>query len=382
MDLSSPVSAVAINPLRELHERAGAEFQPYADIEIVSTFGQPQAEYAAFHKGAALLDQPQRAVVELTGEDRLPFLNNLITNQTWNKATKSGLAAGEGVYAFLLNGKGRIITDLNVLELGDRTLLELEVRLAPTLIQELDRFLFRDKVKIVSRVGELHSLALHGAGAASVLAEACAPAPPELPPLGSFATRLFDADCVIWRDDLCGAAGYGLLIPTAAAAHVWTQLVSRFFDTHEHGRRRLRPAGWAMFNTARIEAGRPLFGIDFDDSLLPAETGQMSRAVSLTKGCYLGQEIVARMDARKQVARQIVGLKMNDDALPIAGAILTDDQDNQVGGVTSSTLSPILSNACLCLALVKKGFNTVGTIMNVPAEGAMRKATVVELPFR
>src|SRR3954469_18694905 len=99
------------NPLYALHEQAGAEFQAYADLQIVSTFGEPQAEYAAIRKAAALVDQPQRGVLELTGRDRLEFLNNLLTNQTWDKSAKQGLAAGRGVYAFFLNLKGRITAD-------------------------------------------------------------------------------------------------------------------------------------------------------------------------------------------------------------------------------------------------------------------------------
>src|SRR4051794_36420579 len=120
------------NPLLELHRQNQlAEFQPYGEaLEIVATFGQPQAEYAALHKTAGLMDLPQRAIVELTGKDRLTFLNNLLTNQTFDKQSKTGIAVGSGVYAFLLDAKtGRIRLDVNVLELGERTLLELEARL-------------------------------------------------------------------------------------------------------------------------------------------------------------------------------------------------------------------------------------------------------------
>src|SRR4051794_8821473 len=91
------------NPLHDLHRQAEAEFQSWASIEIVSTFGEPQAEYAALHKGCALVDLPQRGVIEVTGKDRLPFLNNLISNEVYSKQMKSGIAAGRGVYAFLLN---------------------------------------------------------------------------------------------------------------------------------------------------------------------------------------------------------------------------------------------------------------------------------------
>src|SRR5450432_3214991 len=95
----------AANPLLPLHQQAQAELQMYDQIEIVSTFGEPQAEYAAIRKAAALMDLPQRGVLELTGKDRLPFLNNLLTNQTFDKNTKTPMAAGKGVYAFLLNAK-------------------------------------------------------------------------------------------------------------------------------------------------------------------------------------------------------------------------------------------------------------------------------------
>ena len=114
------------DPLHEIHQHDDAEFQPYADTQIVSTFGQPQAEYAAIRKSVALMDLPQRGVLEVTGKDRLPFLNNLLTNQTYDKTAKTGMTAGSGVYAYLLNAKsGKIVTDLNVIERGDRTLLEM-----------------------------------------------------------------------------------------------------------------------------------------------------------------------------------------------------------------------------------------------------------------
>src|SRR5262249_34854605 len=142
-----------------------------------------------------------------------------------------------------------------------------------------------------------------------------------------------------------------------------------------------RPIGWAAFNATRIEGGRPIFGIDFDDSILPAETGQLERAVSFTKGCYLGQEIVARMHARGQLAKQLVGIRMESDALPIAGAKIYDAGQDEIGGVTSSTISPVLSNASLCLGYVKKPFIAEGTKVSIPAEGAMRVGVVAAIPF-
>ena len=380
-----PAAEAEMNPLLDLHRSAEAEFQDYAGTEIVSTFGEPQAEYAAVHKAAALFDWPQRGVIELTGPDRLPFLNNLLTNQTFDKNTKTPMPAGRSVYAFLLNNKtGRITADLFVLELGDRTLLELDARQVPEILSTLEKYRFVEKVTMADRRVDLHVLALHGPTAAECLA----PAAGEMKADDVVSVELFGAAVVIRRDDAAGASGFNLIVPAAQARTVWMNFLAgaststdvRIYPPPE-SRKPPRPAGWAAFNAARIEAGRPLFGIDFDDTILPAETGQLSRAVSFTKGCYPGQEIVARMHARGAWAKQLVGLRMADDALPLAGAIVQDAAGNTIGGVTSSTISPVLSNVGLAIALVKKAHATVGTVLKVPAEGTMRPAVVAELPF-
>ena len=126
------------NPLHDLHQQAEAEFQPYDQLEIVSTFDEPQAEYSAIRKGCGLMDLPQRGVLELTGKDRHAFLNNLLTNQIFNKETKKGLEAGRVVYSFFLNLQGRIVADMNVIETGERTLLEMDVRLVEPIRETFD----------------------------------------------------------------------------------------------------------------------------------------------------------------------------------------------------------------------------------------------------
>src|SRR5687767_12304768 len=201
---AAPAPALLPNPLHDLHAAAGAEFQDYAGVEIVSTFGEPQAEYAAVRKACALFDFPQRGVLELTGKDRLPFLNNLLTNETWKKETKAPLPAGQGVYAFLLNKQGRILSDLNVIERGERTLLELDARLVEQVRKTLDMYLFIEKVQLASRVGSLHQIGLHGPGAPAVMDAAVGSHVPQLPPLGSTEVSLFGVEGVtVWRDDPC-----------------------------------------------------------------------------------------------------------------------------------------------------------------------------------
>ncbi|HEV8605596.1 MAG TPA: glycine cleavage T C-terminal barrel domain-containing protein [Tepidisphaeraceae bacterium] len=366
------------NPLHASHEKAGAEFQAYGQTPIVLTFGEPQAEYAAIRKSAAIIDLPYRGILELSGKDRHAFVNNLLTNQVWDKETKKGLSAGQGVYGFFLNTKGRIISDMNVLELGERFLLEMDEERIETVRTAFDKYLFAEQVKMKSLVGAVHELMITGPRAAEILQVA------DLNQMGSISRELLGQQVTIFRDDICGVPGYILMIPTAAAEQFWNHFAQSQqgdFEDDMRFRGLARPAGWAAFNTTRIEAGRGLFGIDFDESILPAETGQFDRAVSLTKGCYLGQEIVARMHARGQVAKKLVGIRMESDTLPIAGAKIYDEQQNEIGGITSSTISPVLSNIAICLGYAKKSFFATGTKLRIPAEGSMRIGHVVELPF-
>ena len=388
------------SPLLALHQQSNAETQGYDTIEIVSTFGEPQAEYAAIRNRVGLIDLPQRGIIELTGRDRHAFLNNLITAELVDKASKTPATAGRWRYAFLLNLKGRVVADLNVIELGEQTLIEVDARLVPMLVGLLDRYLFAEQVKLRSLAGEVYEIALHGPASSAVLkAEGVHE---DIGPDECRAASIIGIPVTIWRDDVCGVPGLNLIVPAGRVVDLWQHLIARHGQETAIGKRTLRPVGWAAFNATRIEAGRPLFGIDFELAppsmpgkkaaatdeaeprpvgVLPAETSLFDRAVSTTKGCYLGQEVVARMHARGQVARKLVGLRMTDDALPIAGSQVFDAQQNVIGVVTSSTMSPILSDAAIAMALVRKPNFDVGTTLFVPAEGAVRQATVVPLPF-
>lgn len=411
------------NPLLSLHRQGDTvELQAYDQIEIVSTFGQPQLEYAALRKGCGLVDLPQRGILELTGKDRLPFLNNLLSNETWSKSTKKGLEPGTGVYALFLNVRGRIVADMNVLERGESTLIEMDARKVELLRATWDRYLFTEQVKMIDRRGSLHEIALHGPASAETLQTLTGEAI-SLSPMQSKRFDLKGIDVILWRDDVCAVPGYHMIVGREQAVTLWTELAKDAANVAVPGaaiaaleasqadggrvRRAPRPVGWAAFNAARVEAGRPMLDIDYpgaaadrpgarfdpaaaeettatpaNSGLLPAELGsrEFSRAINLSK-CYIGQEVVARMHARKQVARMIVGVRMASDALPVAGSKVFDDAANEVGIVTSSSVSPVLSNAAICLAYVKRPFFEIGRKLMIPAEGALREGTVVETPF-
>jgi folate-binding protein YgfZ len=136
--------------------------------------------------------------------------------------------------------------------------------------------------------------------------------------------------------------------------------------------------GWAEFNTARIEAGSPLFHVDFGADCLPHETSLLDETTSFTKGCYIGQEIVARMQNLGHPKRLLVGLRFDDARLPVAGSQVFDHEDRGtvIGAITSSTISPMRGHTAIAIAMIKWGKHRPNTKVVVPAEGQMVEAAV------
>jgi len=369
------------NPLQPLHEQAEATFLPYGEnVQIVESYGEVEAEYAAIRKAVALFDCPHRSVVVLTGKDRTGFLQNKLTNDI----AKPGV--GSGCYAYMLNLKGRIISDLIVLNGEDATLIDLDTRLVKGFVDQMNKYIFTEDVKVLDAADSLGRLLLTGPRAAELLAKITnAPLDNLTENFRHTKRQIGTTTATIFRQDLCGEPGYELIVPRDRLTPLWQQ-IHEVGNGHENGESLmgLRAIGWSAFNTARIEAGTPLYGIDITDHYLPLETSHWyTRAVSSTKGCYLGQEIVARMHVHNTAARLLVGLRVTGDKLPVAGTDIFDAANpaSQVGMVTSSCLSPMLGLSPVVLGYVKKPFAQPGREVELLAEGARTKAKVVELPF-
>ncbi len=368
-----------MNPLQSMHEQAEASFLPYGnDVQIVESYGEVEAEYAAIRKNAALMDAPHRGVIVLTGKDRLAFLNNLLTNDV------KKLTPGQGAYGYLLNTKGRITADMNVLHTEDATLLDVDARLTSTLVKQFEKFRFAEEVKFLDASEQLARLTLIGPRAGELLAKVADAGVETLGTLLSNGKRSIDKSTVtIFRDDLCGEPQFELIVPRDALIKLWQVLHEAgngHGDPHEGGIN-LRAIGWSAFNTARIEEGTPLLGIDITDAYLPMETGPWyARAVAVSKGCYLGQEIVARMHAHQSVARMFVGLRIDAQKLPMAGTELYDGS-TVVGIITSSCMSPMLGYTPVALGYLKKAYTAPEKDVEALAEGGRVKAKVVALPL-
>jgi len=375
-----------MNPLQQLHEQAEATFLPYGpSIQIVESYGEPESEYAAIRKAAALLDSPHRAIAILTGKDRLSFLHNKLTNDT------NRLTPGQGCYAYLLNLKGRIVMDMNILQTEEATLVDLDARLAPQFLDTMEKYVFTEDVRLLDGSQQLGRLTLVGPKAGALLASVLTDGPQTIPSLNEpfrHAQRLLGkATVTVFRNDLCGEEQYELIVPRDQLVTLWQILHEAGGGGNHHENPdspNLRAIGWSAFNTARIEAGTPLHGIDITDNTLPMETAHWyPRAVAVTKGCYLGQEIVARMHAHQTVSRLLVGLRIEGERLPVAGTAIFDPAPTspQIGIITSSCFSPMLGNVPIALGYVKKPFSPPGKIVQTLAEGSRAPATTAALPL-
>jgi len=387
------------SPIMKLHHEAEAALRTYgppgpdaeSTIEMVETFGDLDLEYASLRKHCVLIDQPQRGVLEVTGADRLDFLNRMLTQDL------KGMAPFSVRRAFWLNRKGRIDADLRVIDLPRRTLLDMDAHAVERTIKGLSAYIVAEDVAIRDITAQTHRLALHGPSSLELLrnlaefatgADASGPAIPDLVQDRACVVKLAGHEVVVDRDDSTGEIGLELTIPVSGVVGAYQLLVNAGTDqssgasalnpsrqTALAGRVRLRCAGWHAFNIARIEAGRPLYHLDFTPDALPAESGVFADRVSLTKGCYLGQEIVARMHSRGHPKRLLAALKLDrviDPATsepfqPESGALIhlalpDGGAGEAVGVITSSAISPMLGAVPICFAQVKYEHATGGGV--------------------
>lgn len=281
------------------------------------------------------------------------------------------LADGSVARAFLTNRKGRIDADLVVVRLGDALLLDTLAHDVAAVREALEKMHFGEDVTFEPRAGSHARIGLHGPKAEGALKALGLSGAGD-----AWSAALGDARAEIWRSDEFGVAGFELSVPVAHAASLWRSLAT--FGA--------RPAGWFATNTARIEAGTPYFRIDFGPNNLPHESGVLASRVSFTKGCYPGQEVVARMHNLGKPKQRLVGLRIEADLLPVAdaqvfayaeGASLGD----QVGVVTSSGIAPMLGAVPVAFAMLSSTAYTEGTRVLVNAEGEQAPAEVVPLAF-
>lgn len=378
------------SPLIQLHEQGDALLMPYGDpaagVAIVGAFDPVEVEYAAIRRHAALFDAPHRATLEVTGSDRVSFLNRMLTQEL------KDLQPFQSRRSFWLSRKGRIDADLTVTALPDRILLEVDTFALERTRDGLAHYIITEDAAVVDRSDATHRLQLHGPAAAALLARLSTPVagPPiaDIAPGQACTVSLTGAEVVVDRADACGEIGLSLLVPADAAHRVYEALSTPWSakgvnDAAAPSTDLARRVGWHAVNIARVEAGTPLYYLDFGPNSVPAETGVLRDRVSFKKGCYLGQEIVARMDALGHPKQVLVGLRIDrptveSDQAETGTPVLPDvGDDTPVGAVTSSVVSPMLGQTPIALAIVKWGRHEPGTKLRV-AVGASGLGAMVQ----
>jgi folate-binding protein YgfZ len=357
-------------PLHEFHAGLNAVFTEVNGQEAVAHHGDPLAEHGALGQAAGVLDLSFRSRLCLAGDDRIAFLHGQVTNDV------KGLRVGEGCYAALVNARGRMQSDLNIFRLPDELLLDFEPGLAAAVSERLEKFVIAADVRIVDVSPHFGLLSVQGPKAAEVVRLLGLGAePPERPMRWVSAAGSSLGEVYLVNQPRLGFAGFDLYVPVASLA----ALADKLLDAA----RRIggRACGWEAMEIARVEAGLPRFGADMDERSLPPEAGLEARAISYTKGCYIGQEVLARIRTYGQVARTLRGLVLAADlpALPVKGDQLFKDS-KEVGQVTSAVRSPRFGRN-IALACVRREVNREGTELQLRHDSDESKARVVELPF-
>jgi folate-binding protein YgfZ len=311
--------------------------------------------YRALRNGAGLLDRSEVGRLELVGADRQRFLNAYVTCDV------KTLEPGHGAYGFFTSPQGRILSDVVVLAHEDRLWLEVAPGRERVLAEHLKRYILADRVE-VRTLDDMVPLSLLGPRAGDALAGA------ELPPPGAWRharVLVSGTEVTLARSGRLGAEAYTLWVSASIASH----LAERLLENPE-----VKPASAEAWEILRTEAGIPRFGMDYGEENFPQETGA-EEAVNYTKGCYLGQEVVARIHYRGGVQKTLRGLVFDAGKTPEHGTPLSFE--GRDAGVVGTALGSLALGHPVGLAILHRRAATPGTHLDF--EGG--HAEVRELPF-
>ena len=355
-------------PLHEDHAKRGAVFLEQSGWEVPAHYGDPSAGYSAVRNAVGIMDLSSRGKIRVTGEDRVKWLQSIISNDILP------LTPGQGIYSTFLTHKGKIIAYFRVYQLGDALMLEDVGETGDTTFATLRKFLlFGTKAKM-ENCGETWGLLLiSGPKALELIRSTFGTDLSSLKPLAFEKLEIDGHPALLIRSEETGETDIEILVPSGGLRSAW----ERLWTTGDS--MGLQPFGTQALETLRVEAGLPKMGPDLNENIVPPEANLEGKSFSLSKGCYPGQEVVARMDTYGSVRRRLVGLTLSESAVPLSGAKVYSG-DREVGWVSSAVLSPSLGKA-IAFAFPLRDFSKPGTDLEIDTEGRRVTATVQELPF-
>ncbi|MCX5767788.1 MAG: hypothetical protein NTZ43_11250 [Gemmatimonadetes bacterium] len=342
----------------------------FAEREAFASIAE---DYATLRERAACIDRSARLRLLFSGAKARDTLNGLITNDV------GSLADGSGIYAAALTAKGKIITDLRVFARSDDFLVDAPAAGAFALLTMFRKYVNPRMARFADVSVVLRTIGVFGPHSANIVTAATGAERGQLLLLGPYhhlRVASEGGDVVIARVPDLGGEGFDLFVPVEHAAEWWKRITEAGAD----------PIGTAATEIARVEAGRPLIGTDMDENTLVQEANfDVLHGISYTKGCYTGQETVARVHFRGHVNRQLRGVRASVP-LTIGASLLREDRES-VGAVGSVAASPRYGS--IALAMVRREVETGAELRVGPVEGEATDAgdliearvRVVELPF-
>lgn len=350
---------MTVTTLRAAKLAAGAVFERIDGAVAAAHYGDAASEYATVRDAAGLVDRSDRGHLLVTGSDRARFLHGMLSN------TVEGLETGAGNYATMTTPRGQTLSDVWVYHREEGFLLETEPGLQTKLMSSLDRYLVADDVHITDVTGVKATFGVHGPGSGALIARVLGEVSTDLADCHTVVRGLGRTDVTVTARSYTGEPGYDVRIEADRALRLWNELTSAG----------ARPVGTRAMEALRIESGIPRYGVDLDERVVPLEAG-LHHAVDFTKGCFIGQETIAKMHNLGKPRRYLVGLRLDADTVPPTETPLRDGE-KQIGWITSSVRSPALGRV-VSLASVRRGYERPGLSLSVDGGG---RAEVVELPF-
>jgi len=342
----------------ELHESHGATFTERGGRRVVDHYGRPERVHRAVRNVVGTIEMGY-GVLEVTGEDRLEFVDNAVSNRVPE-------TDGQGVYALLLDPQGGIETELYIYNAGEKLLCFVPPGTASDLADEWSEKTFIQDVTVRAASDDFGVFGVHGPKSTEKIASVLTgPGSPD-EPLSFVRGTIGDWGVTVVRtDDLTGEEGYEVICAASDAAEVFDALINHGLNA--------APFGYRTLEYLLLEAGTPLFGTELQGTV-PNVLG-LRNALDFEKGCYVGQEVVSKIENQGRPSRRLVGLR--PDELPEGGAAVFDG-DGHVGDVTRADYSPAL-DAPIALAFVDYGLETDDLTVRIGGEDV--PAPVVELPF-
>ena len=353
--------------LYEIHHALGATFtDKYEDWQLVGHFTDSYQEHHAVRDSVGVVDLSHRGRLRFTGSDRAAYLHRIISNDV------EGLAVGEGNYATILTNRGKIIAGMKVCVLEESIDIETNAETTSILFQELDKYLIADDVTIEDFTEQAGAVGVHGPKSAELLKDAYGFDVRDLPEYHSVVDEIDGQRIVCVRANETGELGYNLCTASESIERLWDTILTkgRAFSAE--------PVGLTALNSLRIEAGIPRYGAELGDSIFPGEA-ELENAISYEKGCYIGQEIVARMKYRGHPNRLLRGFEIASDILPQKGDLLFNG-DKEIGWITSAVISPTLGKT-IGMGYVRVAFADEGSQVEIETADSRENATVRLLPF-